>query len=93
MLHNNIELEHITLKFLQFISQNAEAATSFFSITGLQPSNLRECCNEYSFFTGVINYLLSDDKLLQDFCNDSNTKPELILNIYNTLSNHNESSV
>lgn len=87
MLYDNIELDQIILKFLEFISQNPEAATNFFSITGLQPLDLREYYGDYNFSVGIINYLASDEELLQNFCNNFDIKPEYISNIYAILSN------
>lgn len=89
MIQHKSQIEQIAIKFLEFIAAEPEIALNFFTVTGLQPQNLRNCMNE-EFMRGIIHYLMEDENLLLKFSKNMNIKLNIITNLYAFLMSEHE---
>lgn len=65
--------------WISFLSENPEAAESFFGETGFSPVQLRDLPINSDFSLGVLDYLLAQEECLLRFCDAHKISPiELI---------------
>jgi Protein of unknown function (DUF3572) len=71
------EAEVIALKCLVFLAEDEQRVNRFMSLSGLSPGDLRAGANQPEFLAGVLDYLLSDEKLLLAFIGSHGLEPEI----------------
>ena len=80
--------EELSVQALNFLAQNPEMLSGFLMATGLDPSTLREAMKEDHFFREVMQYVLSDDKILIAFAEHVQFPPQVIANAAQLLGCH-----
>jgi hypothetical protein len=60
--------ETLALKALAYLATMPDDIGRFLSVSGIEPSELRARAEEPEFLAAVMDYLMSDDKLLTEFC-------------------------
>lgn len=70
-----VELAHGALAFL---AQDMERLERFFSLTGLDPSQIRALAGQPGFALAVLDHLASDETLLLAFVSEAGIAPETI---------------
>jgi len=65
-----IAAETLGLKALTWLAAQPEALTRFFSVSGLSASDLRARASEPDLLAAVVDYVLSQEALATEFCED-----------------------
>lgn len=73
------DAEVIALNCLGFLAEDGERLGRFLALSGISPQSLRAQASEPSFLAGVLDYLLSDEKLLVAFSEMQDLKPEAVM--------------
>lgn len=68
--------ETIAVKALVWIAERNELASSFLGASGASADELRERVSDPEFLGFVLDFLLSDEHALLDFCEDVAVKPD-----------------
>ena len=71
--------EIIALNCLGFLAEDGERLGRFLALSGVSPADLRAQTREPSFLAGVLDYILSDEKLLLAFSEAQGLKPETVI--------------
>jgi hypothetical protein len=77
--HKAPDSEVIALNCLTFLAEDGERLGRFLALSGVSPQSLRAQAREPSFLAGVLDYLLSDEKLLLEFSATQDLKPEAVI--------------
>jgi len=77
--HKAPDSEVIALNCLTFLAEDGERLGRFLALSGVSPATLRAQAREPSFLAGVLDYLLSDEKLLLEFSAAQELKPEAVI--------------
>jgi len=72
------EPEVIALKSLSFLAEDSERLGRFLALSGVSPQSLKTQASEPSFLAGVLDYVISDEKLLLAFAESAGLKPESV---------------
>jgi hypothetical protein len=67
--------EAIALKALAFMARDDEILASFLQISGASPDALKGGLGDRFFLAGVLEYLLSQEALLLEFCAQEKLDP------------------
>jgi len=59
--------EALAIQALTFIAGDGERLGRFLAATGIGPAEIRRAAGEAEFLVGVLDYLVTDEKLLTDF--------------------------
>jgi hypothetical protein len=59
--------EALAIQALTFIAGDGERLGRFLAATGIGPAEIRRAAGEPEFLAGVLDYLVTDEKLLTDF--------------------------
>jgi hypothetical protein len=70
--------KEMAISALSLLISYEEQLMNFFNVTGIDPSQIRASMNDTAFLAGVLDYFLSDEKLLLVFCAEENIKPESV---------------
>lgn len=73
------------MQMVQFLLGDEDMAAGFLGITGCSPEDLRQRINELDFLGGVIDYMLSREDLLTQFCLQHAIEPTLPLRLRGEL--------
>jgi Protein of unknown function (DUF3572) len=68
----------LALEALAFLAADSDAFGRFANLTGLDPTSARARAGEPEFLASVLDFLLSDEALLLDFCADGSTDPHRV---------------
>jgi hypothetical protein len=71
------EAEIIALNSLAFLAEDEVRLGRFMALSGLTPDDLKTSANQPEFLAGVLDYLLSDEKLLLEFIGSQGLEPEV----------------
>jgi hypothetical protein len=78
--------EEMAIAALGFIANDAEQLQRFVNLSGLDPGDLRRAAAEPGFLLGVLDYLVSDERLLLNFAADADIDPSGIERARHLLS-------
>lgn len=70
--------EALAIDALTFLAQDSERLERFLSLTGIDPSRLRQIAGEPHFLGSVLDHLLNDEALLLVFAAERRIPPEQI---------------
>ena len=79
------EAEILALHVVAFITERDNVLQQLISQTGMTPSTLRERTNDPEFLAGVVDFLLSNEQLLLEFCKFEKLAPARLLRIRQEL--------
>ncbi|MDH3741195.1 MAG: DUF3572 domain-containing protein [Hyphomicrobiales bacterium] len=82
---NTSQAEVVALGILQFLASEPEHFSRFLSLTGLSPQDISGQAGEPAFLASVMDYLLSDEKLLLEFAENDSLQPQIIVNLRQKL--------
>jgi hypothetical protein len=67
--------ETLAIQALSFVASNPETVSRFLALTGIAPSQLRSAATDPGFLAGVLDYYLSDERLLVAFAAEAQIPP------------------
>ena len=70
------QAEIIALKALAFLAADTELMDRFAALSGVAPIDLVERAGDGEMLAGVLDFLLSDEAVLNDFCAAHDIDPE-----------------
>ena len=70
------QAEIIALKALAFLAADTELMDRFAALSGVSPNDLVERAGDGEMLAGVLDFLLSDEAVLTDFCAAHDIDPE-----------------
>ena len=73
---NLVYAKTVALKAVHFILNNDEIRQSFITSTGILLSDFENSIENLEFLGGVLDYLLSNEKILIEFCTEYGITPE-----------------
>jgi hypothetical protein len=82
--------EHLAIAALGHLATDPHHLERFLSLSGLDPSGLREAAASSGFLAGVLDFLLEDESLLLAFAADQGLRPEAIVKARARLARYNE---
>lgn len=68
----------LAIRALSFIAAEPEQLAAFLSITGLSAERIRDAAREPGFLAGVLEHMLSDEKLLIAFADSAGIDPAAV---------------
>jgi len=72
------EAEALAIEALVFLSGEEKRFQRFLSITGLDPSTLRQVAKQTNFLASILDYIMQDESLLLQFCEMNAIDPDLV---------------
>ena len=78
--------ETIALQALVHVLQDHKIRNIFLGKTGLDEAALREGVKDPDHLAGILDYILSDENLLTNFCKQFNLSPEHAVKAWRALS-------
>ena len=70
-----LDARTLSIQVLRFFGRDPEKAQEFFNLAGLAAQDLRSVVEEPGFLPVVLDYLTSDDRLLELFAEQSGLRP------------------
>ncbi|MGA7014383.1 MAG: DUF3572 domain-containing protein [Pseudolabrys sp.] len=67
--------EELAIQALTFIAGDSERLGRFLAATGIGPTEIRTAAREPAFLAGVLDYMASDEHLIDAFVNESGLDP------------------
>jgi hypothetical protein len=68
--------EAISIQALSFIASDAERLGRFLAVTGIGPGEIRAASREPRFLAGVLEFLVSDQRLAAEFATEAGYYPD-----------------
>ena len=72
-------VESLAVEAFAFIAGDPELASRFMSLSGLDPSSLRAAAKDPHFLAGVLDYVMTDERLIFDLAAATGHRPESIV--------------
>lgn len=82
---NASQAEVVALDVLRYLACEPERFSRFLSLSGLSPQDISVLAGQPDFLASVMDYLLSDEKLLLEFAESDSLKPQAIVNLRQKL--------
>lgn len=82
--------EHLAIAALGYLAADLHHLERFISLSGLDPSGLRDAATSPGFLAGVLDFLLEDESLLLAFAADQGLKPDHVVRARSRLAGINE---
>ena len=70
--------ETVAIQALSFLAAEPARLGRFLAETGLGPETLRNAANSPEFLVNVLDFVLSDEKLVKEFAEASELKPSIV---------------
>jgi hypothetical protein len=67
--------EALAIQALTFIAGDSERLGRFLAITGIGPAEIRAAAGEPRFLAGVLEYMASDERLIEAFASKAGLDP------------------
>jgi len=74
---NSEQAEILALKALAWLASHDDHLQSFCDLSGLSGADLIEQAGNPETLAGVMDFILSDEPVLLDFCEDRNISPDI----------------
>ncbi|NNE21175.1 MAG: DUF3572 domain-containing protein [Rhizobiales bacterium] len=82
---NTHQAEVVALDVLRFLACEPERFSRFLSLSGLALQDISAQAGEPSFLASVMDYLLSDEKLLLEYAENDSLQPQTIVSLRQKL--------
>ena len=69
------QAEALAIQALTFIGGDAERLGRFLAVTGIGPAEIRKAAGEPGFLAGVLDYVASDERLIETFSSEAALDP------------------
>lgn len=83
---SKIDAERIAIDAIAFLAGQPEALGRFLTLSGIDPTNLRQNAADPAFLGGILDFLLQDEPLLLAFADQSKLDPAAIAGIRRRLN-------
>lgn len=70
--------EALAIAALSFLAEDSDRLGAFLALSGLGPESLRAASGDPDFLAGVLDHVVSDEKLLLDFAAHQNVDPFVV---------------
>ena len=77
--------EGLAIQALTFIAGDSERLGRFLAVTGIGPAEIRAASREPSFLAGVLEYLVSDERLAAAFAAEAGCEPADLAKAHTSL--------
>ena len=84
-MQDSIQFETLAIQAVAYLLTDDETRQGFLNATGLEEEEIRSGLENKGFLAGVLEYLLSREDLLLDFCEENEISPELPARAQQTL--------
>ena len=84
--YNREAAESLAIQALGFIVEDGDRLSRFLALSGLNPSEIRAAAIEPGFLTGVLDHIVSDDRLMIAFAEQSGLAPAEIEKAHSALT-------
>ena len=84
--YNREAAEAVAVQALGFLAQDSERLDRFLALSGLNASEIRAAATEPGFLTGVLDHVVSDDRVLMAFAEQSGLMPAEIEKAHSALT-------
>jgi hypothetical protein len=71
--------ETVAIQGLSFLASDPARLGRFLAETGLGPETIRSAATEPSFFLAVVDFILNDETLIDDFCKALDLRPRQLI--------------
>jgi hypothetical protein len=71
--------ETVAIRALSFLAQEPARLGRFLAESGLGPETIRAAADEPSFLLAVVDFILNDEQLIDDFCAAQDLKPRQLI--------------
>ena len=71
--------ETLAIQALSFLAQEPARLGTFLAESGLGPETIREAAQNPSFLVAVLDFILNDEGLIDDFCKALDLKPRQLI--------------
>jgi Protein of unknown function (DUF3572) len=71
--------ETVAIQALAFLAQEPTRLGRFLAETGLGPETIRSAAQDPSFLVAVLDFILNDEGLVDDFCSAQALKPRQLI--------------
>jgi hypothetical protein len=78
--------EALAIQALTFIAGDGERLGRFLAASGIGPAEIRSAAGEPEFLAGVLEYVVTDEKLLTDFAAATEINPATVEQAHAVLS-------
>ena len=75
---NTDQVDIVALGALRFLACETERFSRFLTLSGLTPEDIAPLASQPDFLASVMDYLLSDEKLLLEFAESESLQPQTI---------------
>jgi hypothetical protein len=76
----------VAIEALSYIASDPLLFNRFLRLTGLELENIRQAAGEPLFLAGVLDFILNDEKTLDDFAAYANIPPQRVAAARRTLA-------
>src|SRR5471030_489251 len=77
--------EALSIQALSFIAGDTERLGRFLAVTGIGPAEIRSAAREPRFLAGILEYMVSDEKLAAEFAAEAHCAPDHLAKAYVAL--------
>ena len=70
--------EILALEALAWLAGRHDDITRFLAVSGMETTDLRRAAGERDFLVSLLDFLLANEPLLLDFCQDASMSPQAI---------------
>ncbi len=84
--YNRKAAEAVAVQALGFLVEDSSRLERFLALSGLNPSEIRAAATEPGFLAGVLDHIVSDDRLLIAFAEQSGLAPAEIEKAHSALT-------
>jgi hypothetical protein len=71
--------ETLAIQALSFLAREPARLGAFLAESGLGPETIREAAKDASFLVAVLDFILNDEGLIDDFCKERDLKPRQLI--------------
>lgn len=71
--------ETVAIQALSFLAQEPARLGRFLAETGLGPETIRDAARDKGFLLGVLDFILNDEDLIDEFCATQDIKPRQLI--------------
>lgn len=72
------QAEAMALRALAYLAADADRLGRFLALTGIGPADIRARLDDPLFLAGILDHLLSDERLLIEFAKNSDIDPAAV---------------
>ena len=71
--------ETLAIQALSFLAQEPARLGRFLAESGLGPETIRSAAKDPSFLVAVLDFILNDERLIDDFCSAQDLQPRQLI--------------